>query len=144
MRNTYGSFISRSFDQECLFSCSSISPKDGTICTGAVGVYLIPIDRNGNDMFKFCKNTPENLVPVEPEDVDVTSKIYNRAGEYPAEVVDDQSYAAGIHSQSWDGSVFQAEVESGVLIPHFEIVPENQEHKPIKVVKNALSQGGGS
>lgn len=78
-----------------------------------------------------------------PERGTVTLKIYNRAGEYLASVVEDKHYESGVFLEPWDGLTSQGQIVApGVLLYNFYFVPDDQEHKPKSVVKKALSKGG--
>ncbi len=79
-----------------------------------------------------------------PEAGQVSLKIYNRAGEYLATVVENKAYEAGAHFEPWDGqSEAGKPTAPGVLLYSFQFVPDDSKSKPAKIVKTALSQGGG-
>jgi hypothetical protein len=118
--------------QETISSCSPIVAEGEIIYFDTTGDYLLALDQDDNYRLMF-------------EDGNETLNTRNLAGECPAAVVEDQPYFSGVHVESWDRVTSQDEaVAPGVLLYSFEFVPENQGHKPIKVVKKALSQGGGS
>lgn len=78
-----------------------------------------------------------------PERGTVTLKIYNRAGEFLATVVENKHYESGVFFEPWGGITDQGKtVAPGVLLYNFYFVPDDQEHKPKSVVKKALSKGG--
>jgi hypothetical protein len=118
--------------QETISSCSPIVTEGEITYFDTTGYCLLVLDQDGN--YKMML-----------EDGNVTLNSCNLASEYLAAVAEDQPYFSGVHFESWDWVTFQDEaVAPGVLLYSFEFVPENQEHKPTKVVKKALSQGGGS
>lgn len=79
-----------------------------------------------------------------PEPGKVTLKIYNRAGEYLATVVENKPYDnPGVYFEPWDGLTSEGRRPApGVMLYHFNFVPDNEAHRARNVVKKALSKGG--